>query len=275
MAREVWFTEWQTNDVTIGLRVKNVLWEEKTAYQELQVLDTDAFGRVLVLDGAIQTTERDEFCYHEMIAHVPLAIHPHPRRVAVLGGGDGGALREVLKHPEVEEAHLVEIDDRVVEASRRFFPQIAVGLQDARAHLHITDAIQWVRDARNFDVVIVDSTDPVGPAEGLFGPPFYQSVAEALGPEGVMVAQSESPLLQPDLIQRIQTGMKTAFDTVSLYWAAVATYPTGFWTFSLGSKGPKPGTLRLGMAPLPTRYWTPEIHRAAFVLPPMVTDLLL
>ena len=274
MAREVWFSEWQTDDVKLSLRVKAVLWEEKTPFQELLVVDTDAYGRVLILDGAIQTTERDEFVYHEMIAHVPLTIHPRPRRVAVIGGGDGGAIREIVKHPEVEEAHLVEIDERVIAASRRFFPTISAGLDDPRVTIHVTDGIRWVaEEARDFDVIIVDSTDPVGPAQNLFSEPFYRSVAEALGPEGILVAQSESPLLEPELVRRVQRGLRAVFPIVSLYTATVATYPTGLWTFGFGSKGPRPPRPRRDVARFTTRYWTPAVQEAAFVLPPVLEEL--
>ncbi|CAB1130236.1 spermidine synthase; polyamine metabolism [Candidatus Hydrogenisulfobacillus filiaventi] len=270
----VWVTEWQTPDVGLSLKVKAVLWQERTPYQELAVVDTEAYGRVLLLDGAIQTTDRDEYVYHEMITHVPLTVHPHPRRVAVIGGGDGGTIREILKHPEVEEVHLVEIDERVVEASRRFFPRIAEKLDDPRVHLHFTDGIAWVRDARNFDVILVDSTDPVGPAEGLFTPAFYASLAAALGPDGIATVQSESPFLQADLIRRIHTGMRASFAGVYLYLANVPTYPSGLWSFTLGSKGPDPGAARPGPAGMATRYWSPEVQAAAFRLPVFVQELV-
>jgi spermidine synthase len=273
--REVWFTERQSPDVSLSLRVKRVLWQETTPYQEILVLETDAYGHVLVLDGAVQTTDRDEYVYHEMITHVPLAMHPHPRRVAVIGGGDGGAIREILKHPEVEEAHLVEIDGRVVELARRFFPAISSHLDDPRAHVHITDGIQWVREhARDFDVLIVDSTDPIGPAEGLFGEQFYRAAAAALGPDGILVVQSESPMLEPDIIQRAVRGIRAAFPAVWLYLAAIPTYPTGLWSFTLGSKGPRPDRLRDNLTGLATRYWTPDVHRASFTLPPFVRELM-
>jgi spermidine synthase len=273
--REVWFTERQSPDVSLSLRVRSVLLEETTPFQELLVLDTDAYGRVLVLDGAIQTTDRDEYVYHEMITHVPLAMHPRPRRVAVIGGGDGGAIREILKHPEVQEAHLIEIDERVVEASRRFFPAIASALDDPRAHVAIGDGIRWIKEeAHDFDLIIVDSTDPVGPAEGLFAHGFYQGVSDALTADGLLVAQTESPMLEPDILQRAMTGIAGAFPRVYLYLAAIPTYPTGFWSFTLGSKGPRPDVLRDGLDHLSTRYWTPEVHRAAFALPPYVRALL-
>lgn len=269
---DVWVTEWQTDHVSLGLRVKQVLWREQTPFQELVVVDSEAYGRVLLLNGAIQTTERDEFIYHEMIAHVPLAIHPAPRRVAVIGGGDGGAVREILRHP-VEEVHLVEIDDRVVEASRRFFPEIAAGLEDSRVTIHHADGIEWAKSARDFDVVLVDSTDPVGPAEGLFTADFYRTLAGVLTADGFMVAQSESPFLEPEVVQRVYGGVAGAFAQARLYLAAVPTYPSGLWTFTLGSRS---GHLDLDPRRIPegTRYWTPEVHRAAFQLPPFVTALI-
>lgn len=266
-----WFSELQTPEVSLGLKVKSVLWQEKTPYQELAVLETLSYGRMLVLDGAVQTTIRDEFVYHEMITHVPLTLHPHPRKVAVIGGGDGGAIREILKHPSVEEAHLIEIDERVVEASRRFLPEISEALEDGRAQVHLTDGIRWVKEARDFDLIIIDSTDPVGPAEGLFMPEFYRSIYEALSEDGMMVAQSESPFLEPDIIQRVMAGVSQSFPVARLYLASVPTYPSGLWSFTLGSKE----TLAEPRAvSFPTRYWTPEIQHSCFVLPRFVEELI-
>lgn len=269
-----WFSELQTKDVQIGLKIKSILWQEQTSYQELVVAETNAYGRMLVLDGAIQTTIGDEFVYHEMITHVPLVAHPNPKRVAVIGGGDGGAIREILKHPEVEEAHLIEIDDRVVEAAKRFFPEISVALDKERAFLHFTDGIQWVKQARDFDVIIVDSTDPVGPAEGLFQPEFYRSIYEALGQDGILVAQSESPFLEPDIVQRVTSGVRQTFPTVKLYLANVPTYPSGLWSFTLGSKAPLDTLIRENVASISTKYWTPDIQQACFQLPRFVEDLI-
>ena len=266
-----WFSELQTRHVSLGLKIEDVLWHEQTAYQELAVLQTEAYGRMLVLDGAIQTTIVDEFVYHEMITHVPLLFHPHPRKVAVIGGGDGGAIREILKHPGIEEAHLIEIDEKVVEASRRFLPEIAEGLEDDRAHVHFTDGIAWVKEARDFDVIMVDSTDPVGPAEGLFVPEFYQSIYEALGSDGIMVAQSESPFLEPEIIQRVMAGVSKAFPVTRLYLANVPTYPSGLWSFTMGSKNTLKSPRNVSLT---TRYWTPEIQRNCFDLPRFVEDLI-
>ncbi len=266
-----WFTELQTAEVKLGLKINTVLWQERTPYQELFVLDTPAYGRTLVLDGAVQTTIADEFVYHEMITHVPLTLHPHPRKVAVIGGGDGGAIREILKHPSVQEAHLIEIDERVVEASKRFLPEISIALEDERAHVHFTDGIRWIQEAHDFDLIIVDSTDPVGPAEGLFAPEFYRSIAAALSDDGMMVAQSESPFLEPEIIQRVMGGVSQSFPETRLYLANVPTYPSGLWSFTLGSKKPL-GTPRA--VSLSTRYWTPALQRSCFDLPQFVAELI-
>ncbi len=272
---EVWFTENQTPSVRLGLRVGAILHQEATTYQELVVAETEAYGRMLVLDGAVQTTMVDEFVYHEMITHVPLMTHPHPKKVGIIGGGDGGAVREVLKHPSVEAVHLVEIDGKVVEAAKRYFPDLSRELDNPRAHVHLTDGIAWVREARNFDVMLVDSTDPVGPATGLFQAEFYQSVADALTDDGILVAQSESPFLEPEVIQMVVRGMRTAFPFVGLYLAAIPTYPSGLWSFTLGSKGPLPGAVDPMRLTFATRYWTPAVHQACFQLPKFVEDLLL
>lgn len=269
-----WLTEYQTPALSLGVRIKSILWQEQTSFQELVVADTETYGRMLVLDGAIQTTIVDEYVYHEMITHIPLYIHPHPKKVAVIGGGDGGAIREILKHPEVEEAHLIEIDDKVVEAARRFFPEISSALDDERAYLHYTDGIQWIQKAEGLDVVIVDSTDPVGPAEGLFQSEFYHHIKEAMSPEGVMVAQSESPFLHKDLIRHMVAGLRESFSHVALYTAAIPTYPSGFWSFLAASNRPLTPSERLGQSAIQTRYWTPSVQEAAFALPRFAEGLL-
>ena len=269
-----WFTEYQTDSLSLGLRIEAIVAQEKTPFQDLLVVETDTYGRLLALDGAVQTTTRDEFVYHEMITHVPLFMMDAPKKVAVIGGGDGGAIREILKHPSVDEAHLVEIDSKVVEASRKFFPEISIALDDARAHVHYADGIKWVNEAKDFDLIIVDSTDPVGPAEGLFQPSFYQVIARALNDGGIMVAQSESPFLHQSLIQHMRDGLKTCFPEVKLYLAAIPTYPTGLWSFLMASKQPTRPASRVNTQEIATRYWTPQIQTQAFVLPRFVEELM-
>ncbi len=266
---EFWFTERQTEDLGLSLRVRESLLVEQTPFQRLAVLDTYLYGRVLVLDGAIQTTERDEFVYHEMITHVPLITHPHPQEVLVIGGGDGGTVREIVKHPGVKHVRLVEIDGRVVAAARRFLPSLSQALDEPRAEVIIADGAEYVRAIHGAcDVIIVDSTDPVGPAVKLFGADFYRAVHDALTPEGLFVAQSKSPYLDRGLIREVLGFVRTLFPVALLYTAAIPTYPSGFWSFVLGSKMHHPLAFDERRAEkLETLYYSPEIHRAAFILP--------
>lgn len=270
---EVWFTEKQTRDLSLGLRVTKTIAWEKTPYQELAVLETAQYGRMLVLDGAVQTTIADEFIYHEMIAHVPLFAHPDPRRVCIIGGGDGGALREVLRHSRVEEATLVEIDERVLAAARTHLPEISRALDDARAKVIVGDGIAHVHDNPNrYDVIIVDSTDPVGAAEGLFTEAFYRDVYRALADDGIVVAQSESPIVNSDLVARTFGRIQKSFPITKLYLAPIPTYPGGLWSFTAGSKKYDPAGLGVEKPLFRTRYYTPAVHQAAFALPPFISE---
>ncbi|MGI9950936.1 polyamine aminopropyltransferase [Moorellaceae bacterium AZ2] len=272
----LWVTELQTPSLALSCRITKTLHREKTPYQELAVVETEAFGRMLLLDDVIQTTVKDEFVYHEMISHVPLNTHPHPREVLVIGGGDGGAIREIIKHSKVERAVLVEIDARVVANAREYLPEISCGLDDARVEIRFEDGIEHVRQVQGqYDVIIVDSTDPVGPAAGLFAREFYQNVYHALKPDGLFVAQTESPFFNAEFIRRVQRDIASVFPLARLYLATVPTYPGGLWTFSLGSKKYDPLAVDpQEIASLPTRYYSPEVHRAAFALPPFVQEIL-
>lgn len=273
---ELWYTEKQTPNLGLSLLVKRSLHEEQTPFQHLAVLDTIQYGRMLVLDGMVQTTVADEFVYHEMITHVALNTHPRPRRVLVVGGGDGGAIREVLKHESVERATLVEIDGRVVEASREWLPEISAGLSDPRAEVIIDDGIKHVASHKNhYDVILVDSTEPIGPAEGLFARPFYQSIFDALTEDGIMVAQTESPFVNRDLIRSVYADIRGVFPVARLYLASIPTYPSGLWSFTLGSKKHDPVSVDIsGLKPMKTRYYRPEIHRSCFALPEFVDELV-
>ncbi|NPV54433.1 MAG: polyamine aminopropyltransferase [Firmicutes bacterium] len=276
---ELWFTENQTKDLRLSCRITRTLHREKTEFQDLAVVDTVEYGRMLVLDGAVQTTVRDEFVYHEMIAHVPMLAHPAPEKVLVIGGGDGGTVREVLKHPGVREVTLVEIDRRVMEVSRDLLPETSSGLGDPRVNIRIEDGIKYVKEARRaYDVIIVDSSDPVGPAVGLFSYDFYSAVADALEEDGIFVAQTESPFLNQSLIRQVYADISRAFPIAKLYLAPVPTYPSGLWSFTAGSRVYDPAEPRDPgggrSARLETRYYTPDVHRAAFMLPAFVGELL-
>ncbi|MEZ0536091.1 polyamine aminopropyltransferase [Caldicellulosiruptoraceae bacterium PP1] len=273
---ELWFTEKQTPDLGITCKVSRTLYTQKTEYQDLAVIDTKQFGRMLVLDGTVQTTVEDEFCYHELISHVALFTHPNPEYVAVIGGGDGGVIREILKHNSVKKAYLIEIDKYVVEASKKYFPEISVALDDPRSEVIITDGIKYVAENKNkFDVVIVDSTDPVGPAVGLFQEEFYRSIFECLKDDGIFVAQTESPFFNKDLIRSVFSTVKGIFPITRLYAGFVPTYPSGAWTFTLGSKTYDPLEVDISkIEDIPTKYYNKQVHKALFALPNFVNDII-
>jgi spermidine synthase len=274
---ELWFTEKQTPDLGITFRLTRTLRFEQTRYQELAVHETNQFGRLLVLDGTVQTTEADEFFYHEMIAHPALFAHSDPKRVLIIGGGDGGVVREVARHTGVESIELVEIDDRVVAAGKEFFPTISSGLSDPRVKVIIGDGIAHVAKAESqYDVIIVDSTDPVGPAVGLFAVEFYKSVNRALRPGGILVAQTESPVVNRDVLSHAFRSISQAFGNTRLYLGPVPTYPSGSWSYTLGLKSDIDPAAVIGAKPCPfsTKYYSPEVGRAAFALPPYVRELI-
>jgi len=271
---DMWMTEYQTPDLRLGLRMKSVLRNLQTPYQHLLVVDTEQYGRALVLDGAIQLTEKDEFTYHEMMVHVAMCSHPEPADVLVIGGGDGGSIREILRHDTLRKAVLVDIDEKVIQASRDFFPGVSCGLEDPRVEVKPMDALEFIKGREScFDVIVVDSTDPVDFAEGLFREPFYGDVFNALREDGMMVAQTESPFAEPRLLREAVAEMKKVFPVVKVFWGAMPTYPTGMWTYTIGSKARDPESV-LREAPAGTRYYTGAIHKAAFALPPFVAELL-
>jgi len=196
----------------LAIRVDRVLEKKTTAFQELIVAEAGPLGRVLILDGNVQVSEYDETGYHEMMAHVPLLTHPRPERVLIIGGGDGGTLREALRHPEVERVDLCEIDEEVIEASRRFLPGLSRSFDSPKASVHITDGISFVQEHPGaWDVILVDSSDPVGPAEGIFGEPFYRDVRSALRPGGIAVGQAESCFVYPDLVREMSRFLSPLF----------------------------------------------------------------
>jgi len=271
VADREWFTELQDGSFGFTIRKDRVVVREKTPFQTLEIFENRTLGRVLVLDGAVMLTERDEFIYHEMLVHPGLLAHPAPRRVLVVGGGDGGTLREVVKHPEVEEAVLCEIDETVLVQSRKHLPGTAVGLDHPKSRVHVGDGLAFIRGNRGeFDVVIVDSTDPVGMAEGLFRASFYRDVDASLKPGGIMVQQAESPFFQFEPWKRIFAEIGTVFGQVHCYGAAVPMYPSGYWTFAFASDDLTPTTrfdpvraYRLDGL----RYYTADLQTAAFQLP--------
>lgn len=263
---ELWYTEKQTERFGITAKIKRTLHTEKTEFQQLDMIETEEFGNMLVLDGMVMTTEKDEFVYHEMVAHVPLFTHPNPKHVLVVGGGDGGVIREVLKHPSVEKATLVEIDGKVVEYSKKYLPTIAGALDDERVDVQIADGFMHIAKSENeYDVIMVDSTEPVGPAVKLFEKGFYEGISKALKEDGVFVAQTDNPWFQQDLIRNVYSDIKEIFPITRVYTANIPTYPSGLWTFTIGSKTKDPLEVSEDrFHDIETKYYTKDLHKANF-----------
>jgi spermidine synthase len=278
-----WFDETDADDIIIRFATEGIAARERTAFQDLVIFDTARFGRALALDGIVQLTEADEFHYHEMLVHVPLLAHGRVRRVLVIGGGDGGAIREVLKHP-VDEVVMVELDPRVVEACRAHLPSVNAGaFEDPRLELRCEDGVTYVaRCDREFDVILVDSTDPVpGPGEVLFGGPFYRDCRRILAPDGILVSQLGVPFLYPEAVRDAGRRLARCFADVTFYIVAVPVFAGGYMAFAWASDNPglrdRPvETLagRLAATGIETRFYTPAFHRASFVLPRPIARLL-
>jgi len=258
-----------------SVQVRELLYDGHSAFQHLVVLDTVPFGRMLVLDDACQTSEADEYVYHEMLVHVPIMAHPDPRRVLVIGGGDGGALRRVLEYPDVR-ATLVEIDGEVVRVSRALLPGIAGdAFTHPRGELIIGDGVNYLRETQeHFDVILVDSTDPVGPAVDLFNDAFYRDARRALGEDGLIVTQSGSPLVMLDELIAAAARLRAVFPIVKTYLCSIPLYPGVLWSFTAASASIDPSAVdpariaaRLRRNGAPTGWYTPAVHRAAFALP--------
>ena len=273
---ELWFTEKQTEHFGITARIIRTLHTEQTPFQKLDMVETAEFGNMLILDGMVMTTQKDEFVYHEMVAHVPLFTHPNPENVLVVGGGDGGVIREVLKHPSVKKAMLVEIDGKVIEYSKKYLPEIAGKLDDPRVEVKVDDGFMHIAQSENeYDVIMVDSTEPVGPAVNLFTKGFYAGIANALKEDGIFVAQTDNPWFKADLIRNVYRDVKEIFPITRLYTANIPTYPSGLWTFTLGSKQYDPLAVSDDrFHDIETKYYTKELHKACFVLPKFVEDLV-
>lgn len=271
----LWYTEKQTDNFGITMKIKQTLHVEQTEFQLLEIAETEEWGNMLFLDGMVMTSERDEFVYHEMVAHVPLFTHPDPKKVLVVGGGDGGVIREVLKHPQVEQAVLVDIDGQVIEYSKQYLPSIAGKLEDPRVEVRIGDGFMHIAESENeYDVILVDSTEPVGPAVNLFTKGFYAGISKALKEDGLFVAQSDNPWFKADLIRQVQKDVREIFPVTRLYTANIPTYPSGLWCFTLGSKKHDPLEVKEErFHDIDTKYYTSELHRASFVLPKFVRDL--
>ena len=278
---EFWFSEKHTKDVKLSIRVDKQVYSGKSDYQRIDIFDTPAFGRILVLDGYLMLTEKDEFIYHEMITHIPMAVHPNVKDVLVIGAGDGGGVRELCRYPEIERIDLVEIDEEVIAASKQYLPFTACELDNERVHIYIQDGLKFIRRKKDeYDLIIVDSTDPFGPGEGLFSREFYGSCYKALHEDGIMVNQHESPFYEQDALamQRAHKRIIESFPFSRIYQAHIPTYPSGHWLFGFSTKKYHPlrdlNEARWNARKLATKYYTTTLHRGAFYLPAYVEEML-
>lgn len=278
---ELWFSERHTPNVKLSIRVDKQLFSGNSDFQRIDVFDSPEFGRFLVLDGYMMLTEKDEFIYHEMIAHVPMAVHPNVRNVLVIGGGDGGAVRELVRYDDIERIDLVDIDRMVTEVCLRYLPFTACGLSDERVHTYFEDGLKFIRSKKNeYDLIIVDSTDPFGPGEGLFTREFYGNCFVALRDDGIMVNQHENPFYAEDALacQRAHKRIVESFPISRVYQAHIPTYPSGHWLFGFASKKYHPlkdlNEARWNARKLACRYYTTTLHKGAFYIPAYVEELL-
>lgn len=278
---DLWFSEKHTPNVKLSIRVNRQLFTAQSEFQRIDVFESPDFGRFLTLDGYMMLTEKDEFIYHEMIVHVPMAVHPCVKNVLVIGAGDGGVVRELTRYPEIEHIDMVEIDPLVVEVCKKYLPQTACRLDDGRLDIHYADGLKFVRSCVDqYDLIIVDSTDPFGPGEGLFTREFYGNCYKALHADGIMVNQHESPFYPEDATacQRAHKRIVESFPISRVYQAHIPTYPSGHWLFGFASKKYHPlddlDEVRWNMRGLSCGYYTTTLHRGVFYLPAYVEELL-
>lgn len=278
---ELWYTEKQTENVNFQMRVKETIYSKKSDFQQIDIIDTYDFGRVLVIDGWTMITEKDEFIYHEMITHVPLMVNKDIKTVLVIGAGDGGTVRELTRFNTIEKIDMVELDEEVVIAAKKYLPFTSCKLDDPRVNLYFEDGIKFVENKVNmYDLIIVDSTDPIGPGEGLFTNEFYKNCYDALTEKGILVNQGESPYYDMNKreMQRANQKLKNLFPIAEVYQYVIPTYPSGYWFFGFASKALHPTKdfspeyyKSLGFV---DKYYNEDIHLASFALPNYVKDLI-
>ena len=274
LEKDQWFTEICTEGGSaFSFKIRKKLHDEQTAYQHIEIFATEKFGNLMAIDGFVMLTTYDNFIYHEMLSHPALFTHPSPQKVVIIGGGDCGTLREVLKHDDVSSVLQVEIDERVTRLAEEFFPELCTSNSDARTEFLFGDGIRWMKDAEpgSVDIIIVDSTDPIGPAEGLFTEAFYRDCFHALGNDGILVQQSESPLYHMDIIEPMHQAMRAAgfSDTQTLFFPQPC-YPSGWWTATMAGKQSLDGQFRETASRdkvFESRYYNAAIHRAALTAP--------
>lgn len=278
---ELWYTENHTDHVRFSLKVKEQLVSRQSDFQHIAILESYEFGRILTLDGCLMVTEKDEFIYHDMIVHVPMATNPGIKKVLVIGAGDGGTVRELIRYQQIECIDMVEIDSMVVELCKQYLPQTASGLDDPRVHIYYEDGLKFVRrKVDEYDLIIVDSTDPFGPGEGLFTKEFYGNCYQALNEKGILVNQHESTYYDSyvEAMKRAHQRIKETFPIAKVYQAHIPTYPSGHWLFGYASKQIDPledlneeAWKKLGIK---TKYYNTQLHKGSFALPNYVKEQL-
>ncbi|MEA4831042.1 MAG: polyamine aminopropyltransferase [Oscillospiraceae bacterium] len=278
---DLWYSEYHTPNVRFSIKVNSQLYTEQSDYQRISIFDSAEFGRFLTLDGVMMLTERDEFIYHEMITHVSMAVNPDIKSVLVIGAGDGGVARELTKYKSIEKIDIVEIDKRVVEVCKEYLPQTACGFDDKRIKLYFTDGLKFIRHIENqYDLIIVDSTDPSGPGEVLFTKEFYGSCHKALAENGIMVNQHESPFYTEDrkAMQSAHRRIVSVFPICRVYQAHIPTYPSGHWLFGFAAKKLHPikdlDAEKWNALGIYTKYYNTNLHKGSFYLPGYVEEAL-
>lgn len=278
---ELWYTDEHTKNVRFSMKVKRQIASCHSEFQHIEILETEEFGRVLVLDGELMITEKDEFIYHEMITHVPMAIHPNVKNVLVIGACDGGTIRELTKYPDIEQIDMVELDKTAVDICREHYKKTSCSLNDKRVHLHFEEGLRFVRMKYElYDLIIVDCADPYGPAEGLFTREFYGTCYKALKDDGILINQHESPFynVHSRSVQKAHKNITYAFPIATVYQCHIPSYPSGHWLFGFASKKYDPikdlHEDKWNALNIQTKYYNTDLHKGGFYLPNYVKELL-
>lgn len=279
---ELWYTEEWTENVRFSIKVDKHLFSDKSKFQQVDVFESKELGKFLTLDGLMMVNYKDEFIYHDMIVHVPMATNMNIKNVLVIGGGDGGTVRELTRYPKIEKIDMVEIDKMVVDVSKQYIDICACKLDDNRVNLYYEDGVKFVKDSKDksYDLIIVDSTDPIGPGEGLFSVDFYKDCYRILGDDGILVNQNESPYFDFNAkeMKRANEKIRDLFPITKVYQAHIPTYPSGHWLFGFASKKFDPidnqNEIEWKSLNLKTKYYNSDIHKGAFMLPQYVRDML-
>ena len=278
---EMWFHDDHTDNVKLAIRVDYQVFSAQSEIQRIDVLESKEFGKILVVDGDLMLTEKDEFIYHEMISHVPMAVHPQVEKILVIGGGDGGVVRELAKYDTVEQIDVVEADPLLVEVCRKYFPQMACSLNDPRVHIYHEDGLRFIRSKSDaYDLIIIDSPNPFGAGEGLFTKEFYGNCFNALHEDGIMINQHESPFYKEEAFQcqRMHKRIIESFPISRIYQAHIPSYPSGHWLFGFASKRYHPihdmDGIQWKLRGIQTKYYLPRLHEGVFALPAYVEELV-